>query len=77
MLRSDLYDLAAKIIAARNVPVSSKRIEAAKRSSRMLVVELEQPVSVDINYDTLVVEGLTSYLSGCVRALAQPALASA
>lgn len=57
MLRSDLYDLAAKIIAARNVPVSSKRIEAAKRSSRMLVVELEQPVSVDINYDTLVVEG--------------------
>lgn len=54
--RSDLYDLAEKIIAARNAPVSRKRIEAAKRSSRMLVVRLDEPVPVDINYDTLVVE---------------------
>ncbi|MFN2494163.1 MAG: L,D-transpeptidase family protein [Pyrinomonadaceae bacterium] len=56
VLRSDLYDLAEKIIAARNAPVSPKRIEAAKRSSRMLVVRLDEPVPVDINYDTLVVE---------------------
>jgi L,D-transpeptidase-like protein len=56
VLRSDLYDLAEKIIAARNAPVSPKRIEAAKRSLRMLVVRLEEPVPVDINYDTLVVE---------------------
>jgi lipoprotein-anchoring transpeptidase ErfK/SrfK len=54
--RPDLYDLAEKIIAARSVKVSRKRIEAAKRGSRMLVVPLEEPVSVDINYDTLVVE---------------------
>jgi hypothetical protein len=54
--RADLYDLAEKIIAARNAPVSRKRIAAAKRSSRMLVVRLEEPVPVDINYDTLVVE---------------------
>ncbi len=57
MLRSELYDLAEKIIAARSIDVSPKRIEAAKRSSRTLVVTLEKPVPVDINYDTLVVEG--------------------
>lgn len=56
MLRADLYDLANKIIAARSAPVSRKKIEAAKRSSRTLVVELDEPVPVDINYDTLVVE---------------------
>ncbi len=56
MLRPQLYDLAEKIIAARNAPVSPKRIAAAKRNSRMFVVRLEQPVPVDINYDTLVVE---------------------
>ena len=54
--RPDLYDLADKIIAARSVPVSRKRIEAAKRSFRTLVVRLEEPLPVDINYDTLVVE---------------------
>jgi murein L,D-transpeptidase YcbB/YkuD len=52
----DLYDLADKIIAARSAPVSSKRIAAAKRSQRTLVVRLEEPVPMDINYDTLVVE---------------------
>jgi hypothetical protein len=56
MLRSELYDLAGKIVAARNAPVSPKRIEAAKRNSRMLVVRLDEPVPVDIKYDTLVVE---------------------
>jgi L,D-transpeptidase ErfK/SrfK len=56
MLRPDIYDLAEKIVAARNAPVSQKRIEAAKRSLRTLVVALDEPVPVDINYDTLVVE---------------------
>jgi hypothetical protein len=56
MLLPQLYDLADKIIAARSVAVSAKRIAAAKRNSRMLVVRLDEPVPVDINYDTLVVE---------------------
>jgi murein L,D-transpeptidase YcbB/YkuD len=56
MLRSELYDLAEKIIAARTASISPKRIAAAKRGSRMLVVRLEEPVPVDINYDTIVVE---------------------
>ena len=55
--RAQLYDLAEKIIAARSVNISRKRVEAAKRGSRTLVVRLEEPVPVDINYDTLVVEG--------------------
>ena len=53
---ADLYDLADKIIAARSAKVSPKRIATAKRSKRTLVVQLDAPVPVDINYDTLVVE---------------------
>lgn len=53
----DLYDLADKIISARSAKVSPKRIATAKRSKRTLVVQLDEPVPVDINYDTLVVEG--------------------
>ena len=56
MLRPELYDLGEKIIAARGVRVSPKRIEAAKRNSRMFVVQLKERLPVDINYDTLVVE---------------------
>ncbi len=57
MLRSDLYDLAEKMVAVRSPEVPAKGIRAAKRSLRTLVVRLEEPVPVDINYDTFVVEG--------------------
>jgi len=57
MLRSDLYDLAEKIVAARGMPVTRSRINLAKRNTKTLVAELGEPVPVDINYDTLVVEG--------------------
>ncbi len=53
----DLYDLAEKIVAARGFPLSRKRLETAKRSARTLVVDLVEPVPVEINYDTLVIEG--------------------
>ena len=62
MLLPDLYDLAEKIVAARSLPVSRKRIEAAKRSTRTLAVPLDAPLRFDINYDTLVVEGRTLYI---------------
>lgn len=55
--RLDLYDLAEKIVAARSLPISAKRIEAAKRSFKTLYAHLDEPLPVDINYDTLVVEG--------------------
>lgn len=44
-------------MAARAVPISAKRIEAAKRSFKTLYAKLDEPLPVDINYDTLVVEG--------------------
>ena len=56
VLRAQLYDLAEKIIDARNLPVSRKRIESAKRTKKTLWVGLDKPMPVDINYDTLVVE---------------------
>ena len=62
MLRSDLYDLTEKIVAARSLPVTSKQIARAKASTRPLVAALEEPLEFDINYDTLVVEGGTLYI---------------
>ncbi|HEX8476210.1 MAG TPA: L,D-transpeptidase [Pyrinomonadaceae bacterium] len=62
MLQSDLYDLAEKINAAYAWPVSKKRIEAAKRSSKTVVASLAAPMPVDINYDTQVVEGGVLYI---------------
>jgi hypothetical protein len=62
MLQSDLYDLAEKIVAARSSPVTKKQIERAKRGSRQLMAKLDEPLIVDINYDTEVVEGGVLYL---------------
>ncbi|MCA1640800.1 MAG: L,D-transpeptidase [Acidobacteria bacterium] len=57
MLRADLYDLSEKIVAARSLPVSAKRIANAKRTKNTVVARLDDPLLVDINYDTHVVEG--------------------
>ena len=62
MLRRDLYDLAEKIIAARSLDVSPQQIERAKKSNRTLVIRLDAPLTVDINYDTQVVEEGVLYL---------------
>jgi hypothetical protein len=62
MLRSDLYDLAEKIVAARSLPVTARQIARAKASTKPLVASLEEPLQFDINYDTLVVEGGTLYI---------------
>lgn len=57
MLRTDLYDLAEKIVAARGVPVSAKKIANAKVTKNTVVAALDKPLPVDINYDTQVIEG--------------------
>ena len=57
MLQRDIFDLAEKIVRARDADVSAREIAAAKRSKKSLVVELDEPLPVDINYDTQVVEG--------------------
>lgn len=56
MLREDIFDLAEKIIKARALSVTGREIEALKGSSERRVVRLDPPLTVDINYDTLVVE---------------------
>jgi hypothetical protein len=62
MMRADLYELAEKIVAARSLPVTRRQIAAAKASKKTLVAALDEPVEVDINYDTLVVEGGVLYI---------------
>lgn len=62
MMQSDLYDLGEKIAAAYAWPVSKKRIDAAKRTTKTVVATLDQPVPIDINYDTQVVENGTLYI---------------
>ena len=57
MLRTDLYDLAEKIVAARGVPVSAKKIANAKVTKNTVVAKLDKPLMVDVNYDTHVIEG--------------------
>jgi hypothetical protein len=56
VMKSDLYDLAEKIVAARGLAVSPDEIAKAKRTKKTLVEELQSPIPVEITYDTIVVE---------------------
>lgn len=62
VLKNDLYDLSEKIIAARNLDFSAKKISKAKRTKETFVVELKEPLQVEITYDTLVVEAGTLHI---------------
>ncbi|MGH9766211.1 MAG: L,D-transpeptidase [Blastocatellia bacterium] len=57
MLKADLLDLAEKIIAARNPPVTKSRIAQLRDSHERLAAALDPPLLVDVNYDLQVVEG--------------------
>jgi len=56
MLREDLFDLAEKIISARNLPVTKLQLGQSRKNSERLVVQLDAPLLVDINYDLQVIE---------------------
>jgi hypothetical protein len=56
VMQSDLYDLAEKIVAARSLDVMPEQISAAKRSKKTLIAPLDPIISVEITYDTMVVE---------------------
>lgn len=62
MLTDDLFDLSRKIIAAQGLVVSHEQIKSARTSIERLVVKLQAPLLVDINYDPQVVEGGVLYL---------------
>ena len=56
VLQTDLYDLAEKIVAARELDVTPKQIIRAKKTKKTLAVELNPRIPVEITYDTIVVE---------------------
>jgi L,D-transpeptidase catalytic domain len=57
MLTDDLFDLAERIARARSLDVTGEEINRARGDSERRVLRLEEPLPVDINYDTEVVEG--------------------
>ena len=57
MLTDDLFDLTERIARARSLGVTREEIEQARGDTVRRVLRLEEPLPVDINYDTEVVEG--------------------
>jgi hypothetical protein len=62
MLTEDIFDLTRKIARARGLGLTAEELEAAREGSERRVVPLGEPLVVDINYDTEVVEGGTLHL---------------
>jgi murein L,D-transpeptidase YcbB/YkuD len=62
MLADDILQLAEYLIRARDLPVSKQQVESAKRSHKRVVIQMDEPVRVDINYDTIVVEARTLHI---------------
>ena len=56
VMQSDLYDLSEKIVAALGLDVTAQQIAAAKRNKKTLAVPIDPPLTVEITYDTIVVE---------------------
>lgn len=56
VMQGDLYDLADKIIAARELDVTKEQIAEARGTKETFVAKLEPIVPVEITYDTMVVE---------------------
>lgn len=56
MLEGDLFDLTRKIASARRLRGGREKIEQARNGGERVVLDLDEPLPVDINYDTHVVE---------------------
>ncbi len=56
VMQTDLYDLAEKIVVARELDVLPEQIAVAKKTKLTLTTELEPVILVEITYDTIVVE---------------------
>ena len=57
VLKDEIGDLATKIVSARGLNITPQQIDHAMKSTDRLVANLNPPVVIDIDYDTLVVEG--------------------
>lgn len=56
VMQPDLYDLSEKIVAGRALSITPDEIANAKSTKNTVVAEIDEPVPVEITYDTLVVE---------------------
>ena len=56
VMQADLYDLADKIIAARELDLTKEQIAKARQTKETFTAELEPVIPVEITYDTMVVE---------------------
>jgi len=56
VMQADLYDLADKIILARELAVTKEQIAEARQTKKTFTAELEPVIPVEITYDTMVVE---------------------
>jgi lipoprotein-anchoring transpeptidase ErfK/SrfK len=57
ILRKDIFDLAKKIVVGRGISDGESKIEQSQNDLQRRVINLNEPLMVDINYDTIVVEG--------------------
>ncbi|HSB08059.1 MAG TPA: L,D-transpeptidase [Blastocatellia bacterium] len=57
MLKSDILDLATGIVDARALAIGKEQINRAMRTTDRLAAGIKPPIMIDINYDTIVVEG--------------------
>lgn len=57
MLKEDIADLANHIVTARALNIRPEQINRAMTSTERLVANLNPPIVVDVDYDTIVVEG--------------------
>ena len=56
VMQSDIYDLAGKIVAALELPVTAAEIKSAEQTKKTLNLGLEPAIPVEITYDPIVVE---------------------
>jgi lipoprotein-anchoring transpeptidase ErfK/SrfK len=63
VMSEDLFEVTRMIARARNLSITDREIDAARGNKNRRVIELNEEVPVDINYDTMVVENgvLTIY----------------
>lgn len=56
VLQKDLYDLNEKVVSAFSLDVSDAEISNAKNTKETFVIELAEPMLLEITYDTIVTE---------------------
>ena len=62
VMRDDIFDLAEKVAIARGISDARDKIRQSRNDTERRVINLNEPLVVDINYDTMVVEGGILYI---------------